>query len=148
MQTIFLKEEECYCPLDKFYANVAKHLGYDVPYDDEKHTFDCRKICITPSAYQKIKEFYKQIMNPQMERMKFMKKFKYFLLTGMLLATIGLSGCGKKAEDDITNKEIFEDDLQPLTEDELNAMDADTSDDDMKSIDDPDDAEDVENTDN
>ncbi|MDD7418950.1 MULTISPECIES: hypothetical protein [Blautia] len=77
-----------------------------------------------------------------------MKKFKYFLLTGMLLATIGLSGCGKKAEDDITNKEIFEDDLQPLTEDELNAMDADTSDDDMKSIDDPDDAEDVENTDN
>lgn len=94
------------------------------------------------------KEFHKQIMNPQMERMKFMKKFKYFLLTGMLLATIGLSGCGKKAEDDITNKEIFEDDLQPLTEDELNAMDADTSDDDMKSIDDPDDAEDVENTDN
>ena len=77
-----------------------------------------------------------------------MKKFKYFLLTGMLLATIGLSGCGKKAEDDITNKEIFEDDLQPLTEDELNAMDTDTSDDDMKSIDDPDDAEDVENTDN
>ena len=77
-----------------------------------------------------------------------MKKFKYFLLTGMLLATIGLSGCGKKAEDDITNKEIFEDNLQPLTEDELNAMDADTSDDDMKSIDDPDDAEDVENTDN
>ena len=95
-----------------------------------------------------VKEFYKQIMNPQMERMKFMKKFKYFLLTGMLLTTIGLSGCGKKAEDDITNKEIFEDDLQPLTEDELNAMDADTSDDDMKSIDDPDDAEDVENTDN
>lgn len=95
-----------------------------------------------------VKEFYKQIMNPQMERMNFMKKFKYFLLTGMLLATIGLSGCGKKAEDDITNKEIFEDDLQPLTEDELNAMDADTSDDDMKSIDDPDDAEDVENTDN
>ena len=77
-----------------------------------------------------------------------MKKFKYFLLTGMLLATIGLSGCGKKAEDDITNKEVFEDDLQPLTEDELNAMDADTSDNDMKSIDDPDDAEDVENTDN
>ena len=95
-----------------------------------------------------VKEFHKQIMNPQMERMKFMNKFKYFLLTGMLLATIGLSGCGKKAEDDITNKEIFEDDLQPLTEDELNAMDADTSDDDMKSIDDPDDAEDVENTDN
>ena len=77
-----------------------------------------------------------------------MKKFKYFLLTGMLLAAIGLSGCGKKAEDDITNKEVFEDDLQPLTEDELNAMDADTSDDDMKAIDDPDDAEDVENTDN
>ena len=52
MQTIFLKEEECYCPLDKFYANVAKYLGYDIPYDDEKHTFDCRKICITPSVQQ------------------------------------------------------------------------------------------------
>lgn len=63
MQTIFLKEEECYCPLDKFYANVAKHLGYDVPYDDEKHKFDCRKICITPSVYQKIKECYKQRFN-------------------------------------------------------------------------------------
>lgn len=95
-----------------------------------------------------IKDFHKRITVPQMERMKFMKKFKYFLLTGMLLAAIGLAGCGKKAEDDITNKEVFEDDLQPLTEDELNAMDADTSDDDMKSIDDPDDAEDVENTDN
>ena len=95
-----------------------------------------------------IKDFHKRITVPQMERMKFMKKFKYFLLTGMLLAAIGLSGCGKKAEDDITNKEVFEDDLQPLTEDELNALDADTSDDDMKAIDDPDDAEDVENTDN
>lgn len=63
MQTIFLKEEECYCPLDKFYANVAKNLGYDIPYDDEKHTFDCRKICITPSVYQKIKECYKQRFN-------------------------------------------------------------------------------------
>lgn len=60
MQTIFLKEEECYCQLDKFYANVAKHLGYDVPYGDEKHTFDCRKICITPSAYQKIKEIFRR----------------------------------------------------------------------------------------
>ena len=95
-----------------------------------------------------IKKIHKRITEPQMERMKFMKKFKYFLLTGMLLAAIGLAGCGKKAEDDITNKEVFEDDLQPLTEEELNAMDADTSDDDMKAIDDPDDAEDVENTDN
>ena len=34
-----------------------------------------------------IKEFHKQIMTPKMERMKFMKKFKYFLLTGMLLAS-------------------------------------------------------------
>lgn len=47
----------------EFYANVAKHLGYDVPYDDEKHKFDCRKICITPSVYQKIKECYKQRFN-------------------------------------------------------------------------------------
>ena len=33
-----------------------------------------------------------------------------------LLASIGLAGCGKKSEDDITNKEIYQDDLEPLTE--------------------------------
>ena len=32
-----------------------------------------------------------------------MKKIKYFMITGMLLASIGVAGCGKKAEDDITN---------------------------------------------
>lgn len=64
-----------------------------------------------------------------------MKKIKYFMITGMLLASIGLAGCGKKSEDDITNKEIYQDDLEPLTEEELNEMDADTSDEDMKQID-------------
>lgn len=67
-----------------------------------------------------------------------MKKIKYFIITGTILASIGLAGCGKKAEDDITNKEIYQDDLEPLTEDELNEMDADTSDEDMKQIDEPD----------
>lgn len=66
-----------------------------------------------------------------------MKKIKYFMITGMLLASIGLAGCGKKSEDDITNKEIYQDDLEPLTEEELNEMDADTSDEDMKQIDVP-----------
>lgn len=66
-----------------------------------------------------------------------MKKIKYFMITGMLLASIGLVGCGKKSEDDITNKEIYQDDLEPLTEEELNEMDADTSDEDMKQIDEP-----------
>lgn len=64
-----------------------------------------------------------------------MKKFRYMIITGMLLTSIGLAGCGKKSEDDITNKEIYQDDLQPLTEEELNEMDADTSDEDMKQID-------------
>lgn len=59
------------------------------------------------------------------------------MITGMLLASIGLAGCGKKSEDDITNKEIYQDDLKPLTEEELNEMDADTSDEDMKQIDEP-----------
>ena len=45
------------------------------------------------------------------------------MITGMLLASIGLAGCGKKSEDDITNKEIYQDDLEPLTEEELNEMD-------------------------
>ena len=66
-----------------------------------------------------------------------MKKIKYFMITGMLLASIGLAGCGKKSEDDITNKEIYQYDLEPLTEEELNEMDADTSDEDMKQIDEP-----------
>lgn len=66
-----------------------------------------------------------------------MKKIKYFMITGMLLASIGLAGCGKKSEDDITNKEIYQEDLEPLTEEELNEMDADTSDEDMKQIDEP-----------
>ena len=66
-----------------------------------------------------------------------MKKIKYFMITGMLLASIGLAGCGKKSEDDITNKEIYQDDLKPLTEEELNEMDADTSDEDMKQSDEP-----------
>ena len=68
-----------------------------------------------------------------------MKTFRYMIITGMLLASIGLAGCGKKSEDDITNKEIYQDDLQPLTEEELNEMDADTSDEDMKQIDEPED---------
>lgn len=68
-----------------------------------------------------------------------MKKFRYMIITGMLLASIDLTGCGKKSEDDITNKEIYQDDLQPLTEEELNEMDADTSDEDMKQIDEPED---------
>ena len=68
-----------------------------------------------------------------------MKKFRDMIITGMLLASIGLAGCGKKSEDDITNKEIYQDDLQPLTEEELNEMDADTSDEDMKQIDEPED---------
>lgn len=68
-----------------------------------------------------------------------MKKFRYMIITGMLLASIGLAGCGKKSEDDITNKEIYQDDLQPLTEEEINEMDADTSDEDMKQIDEPED---------
>ena len=59
------------------------------------------------------------------------------MITGMLLASIGLAGCGKESEDDITNKEIYQDDLEPLTEEELNEMDVDTSDEDMKQIDEP-----------
>lgn len=66
-----------------------------------------------------------------------MNKWKYFLVTGMVLTSVALAGCGKKSEDDITNKEIYQDDLQPLTEEELEEMDADTSDEDMKQIDDP-----------
>ena len=78
-----------------------------------------------------------------MIKMTKMKKLKYFLVTGTMLASVALAGCGKKSEDDITNKEIYQDDLQPLTEEELEEMDADTSDEDMKQIDDPGDEEDT-----
>ena len=66
-----------------------------------------------------------------------MKKFRILLLTGMILGATAFAGCGKMAEDDINNKEVFSDDLEPLTEEELDAMDADTSDDDMEAIDEP-----------
>ena len=56
--SIFLSEQECYCEIDQFYTNVAKHLGYDIPYDDDIHKFNCTKICITPSIFSKIKEYY------------------------------------------------------------------------------------------
>lgn len=73
-----------------------------------------------------------------------MKKFRILLLTGMILGATAFAGCGKMAEDDINNKEVFSDDLESLTEEELDAMDADTSDDDMEAIDEPseDDAQD------
>lgn len=57
--TVYLTEKECYCELDEFYTNVAKHLGYDdIPPEDDVHKFDCIKICITPSIFSKIKECY------------------------------------------------------------------------------------------
>lgn len=68
---------------------------------------------------------------------KKMKKIKYFLLAGMMLASVSLAGCGEKAEDDITNSEIYEEELQPLTEEELDAMDVEDSEEDMTPIDDP-----------
>lgn len=59
MQPIFLTEEECYCELDQFYANVAKHLGYDnISPENDTYKFNCTKICITPSIFEKIKECY------------------------------------------------------------------------------------------
>ena len=78
-----------------------------------------------------------------MIKMTKMKKLKYILLTGMVLASVALDGCGKKSDEYITKKEIYKDYLQPLTEDELEEMDADTSDEDMKQIDDPGDEEDT-----
>ena len=40
-----------------------------------------------------------------------MKKFRILLLTGMILGATAFAGCGKMAEDDINNKEVFSDDL-------------------------------------
>lgn len=55
----FLTEEECYCALDEFYARVAEKIGYGyVSEDDASCKFDCRKICVTPSVYEKIKSYY------------------------------------------------------------------------------------------
>ena len=57
-----------------------------------------------------------------------MKKIKYFMITGMLLASIGLAGCGKKSEDDITNKEIYQDDLEPLDMKQIDEPEEETAD--------------------
>lgn len=59
MIPIFLTEEECYCELDEFYARIAEKMGYEyISENDTHYGFDCRKICITPSVYEKIKSYY------------------------------------------------------------------------------------------
>lgn len=52
-----------------------------------------------------------------------MKKLKLFLTTFVLLLMLAFSGCqSKEAEPTIDNEEVFEEDLQPLDEDELAEM--------------------------
>lgn len=65
-----------------------------------------------------------------------MKKFKIFLTTFVLLFVLAFAGCqSKNAEPTIDNEEVFEEDLQPLDEDELAEMENVTgSDDEMTQL--------------
>lgn len=62
-----------------------------------------------------------------------MKKWKIFLTTFVLLLVLAFAGCqSKEAEPTIDDKEVFEEDLKPLDEDELEAMEnPDAADDEM-----------------
>lgn len=60
-----------------------------------------------------------------------MRKFKFFLLAITGAAVLMLGGCKEKAEYD---ESAFQDDLEPLTDDELESMDENT-DDEMKVAD-------------
>lgn len=52
-----------------------------------------------------------------------MKKLKLFMTTFVLLLVLAFAGCqSKEAEPTIDDKEVFEEDLQPLDEDELAEM--------------------------
>ncbi|MDO4337126.1 MAG: ribonuclease domain-containing protein [Eubacteriales bacterium] len=65
-----------------------------------------------------------------------MKKLKVFLTAFLLLFVLVFTGCeSKNAEPTIDDKEIFEEDLRPLDEDELAAMDDITEDDEMTAVD-------------
>lgn len=64
-----------------------------------------------------------------------MKKLKLFLTAFLLLFVLAFTGCeSKNAEPTIDDKEIFEEDLRPLDEDELAAMDDITEDDEMTTL--------------
>ena len=64
---------------------------------------------------------------------------KRILFTAMLCISVMtiIPGCGKKSDDDITNEEVYGE-MEPLTDEGLKEMEADTGkDDDMKPIKDP-----------
>lgn len=66
-----------------------------------------------------------------------MKKLRIFLTTFLLLFVLAFTGCqGKEAEPTIDNKDVFEEELTPLTEDEVAKMDeASDSDEEMTPLD-------------
>ena len=67
-----------------------------------------------------------------------MKLKKMAAATALLaMSAVALAGCGKKSDDDITNEEVYGE-MEPLTDEELKEMEADTgADDDLKPIKDP-----------
>lgn len=74
-----------------------------------------------------------------------MKKLKLFLTAFLLIFTLAFAGCtDKNAEPTIKDTDVFEEELTPLTEDEVAALDEDPGyDEEMTSIDE----EDMENLD-
>lgn len=69
------------------------------------------------------------------------KRCRLFLCVSMMGMLVLFAGCGKKSEEDVTNKEVYGE-LSPLSEDELEAMDA-SDDEDLTEIDEPDDSTDL-----
>ena len=69
-----------------------------------------------------------------------MAKWKKILVTAALVTMAALAGCGDKdKEPDITDKEIFEDELIPLDEDEIKKMEEDYDEDsEMQQVDEED----------
>ena len=99
-----------------------------------------KKEKVLNSIIQINKRQKEELENPSLDPDDFDKTVeeKSELIEQLKLLDNGFEKLYEKVREELqTNKEIYQDDLEPLTEEELNEMDADTSDEDMKQIDEP-----------
>lgn len=64
-----------------------------------------------------------------------MKKLKLFFSTFLLMFVLAFAGCQSTDEASLDNKEIFEEDLKPVSEDELAQLEAGATDEEMTPLD-------------
>ncbi len=53
-----LSEQDCFCSLPDFYRNVISKMGLT---ETDDTMYDCRKICITKEAQEKLMSYYTEV---------------------------------------------------------------------------------------